>query len=286
MHSTMSPSAAWKASLAVLLISLGCGSRLLATRDVLATPGLHPAARHVAMTSPLSRDERASTGGSHPPIQHERLAERKAMVRDQIEARGVKDERVLAAMTLVPRHLFVAERVAEYAYADVPLPIGQAQTISQPYIVALMTELLEIEPGHTILEIGTGSGYQAAVLAELASAVYTIEIIPEIGEWGAENLAPLGYDNIHVIKGVVPDVLAQRCPQEIAFLHLDMNAAQAEIGALDALFDKVVPGGFIVLDDFGRSRLPALCAEETAWMKKRGYEVLELPTGQGLVIKR
>ena len=94
------------------------------------------------------------------------------------------------------------------------------------------------------------------------------------------------YDNIHVIRGVVPDVLAEACPEEIAFLHLDMNAAQAEIGALDALFDKVVPGGFIVLDDFGRSRLPALCVEETAWMKKRGYEVLELPTGQGLVIKR
>ena len=82
------------------------------------------------------------------------------------------------------------------------------------------------------------------------------------------------------------DVLAQTCPQEIAFLHLDMNVEQAEIGALDALFDKVVPAGFIVLDDFGRSRLPALCVEETAWMKKRGYEVLELPTGQGLVIKR
>ena len=94
------------------------------------------------------------------------------------------------------------------------------------------------------------------------------------------------YDNIHVIRGVVPDVLAQTCPEKIAFLHLDMNAAQAEIGALDALFDKVVRGGYIVLDDFGRSRLASLCVEETAWMKTRGYEVLELPTGQGLVIKR
>ena len=94
------------------------------------------------------------------------------------------------------------------------------------------------------------------------------------------------FDNVHVIKGVVPDILAESSPEKIAFLHLDMNAAQAEIGALDALFERVVPGGPIVFDDFGRSHLPSLCVEETAWMKARGYEILELPTGQGLVIKR
>ena len=94
------------------------------------------------------------------------------------------------------------------------------------------------------------------------------------------------FENIHVIKGVVPDILAESSPEKIAFLHLDMNAAQAEIGALDALFERVVPGGHIVFDDFGRSHLSSLCIEETAWMKSRGYDILELPTGQGLVIKR
>ena len=94
------------------------------------------------------------------------------------------------------------------------------------------------------------------------------------------------YSNVHVTKGVVPDVLSLTSPAEIAFLHLDMSAAQAETGALDALFDRVVPGGYVVFDDFGRSNLRSLYTEESAWMKARGYEILELPTGQGLVIKR
>lgn len=94
------------------------------------------------------------------------------------------------------------------------------------------------------------------------------------------------FENVHVIKGVVPDILDESAPHEIALLHLDMNAARAEVAALETLFDRVVPGGHIVFDDFGRSNLPLLYAEETAWMKARGYDILELPTGQGLVIKR
>lgn len=107
-----------------------------------------------------------------------RLRER--MVREQIEARGVTDKRVLDAMSTLPRHLFVEEALAFKAYNDSPLPIGEGQTISQPYIVALMSELLQVEPGMKVLEIGTGSGYQAAVLAEMGADVYTVERIKKL----------------------------------------------------------------------------------------------------------
>jgi len=107
-----------------------------------------------------------------------RLRER--MVRDQIQARGVTDERVLAAMRELPRHMFVEEALAYKAYGDGPLPIGEGQTISQPYIVALMSELLQVEPGMKVLEIGTGSGYQAAVLAHMGADVYTVERIKKL----------------------------------------------------------------------------------------------------------
>ncbi|MEZ7196576.1 protein-L-isoaspartate(D-aspartate) O-methyltransferase [Pseudodesulfovibrio karagichevae] len=107
-----------------------------------------------------------------------RLRER--MVRDQIQARGVTDERVLAAMRELPRHVFVEEALAYKAYSDGPLPIGEGQTISQPYIVALMSELLQVEPGMKVLEIGTGSGYQAAVLAHMGAEVYTVERIKKL----------------------------------------------------------------------------------------------------------
>ena len=95
-----------------------------------------------------------------------------------------------------------------------------------------------------------------------------------------------GYANVRVIKGIVPDVLSDGCPGKISYLHLDMNAADAEIGALDVLFERVVPGGFLVLDDFGHSRHGLQFTKETAWFKAHGYDVLELPTGQGLVVKR
>jgi protein-L-isoaspartate(D-aspartate) O-methyltransferase len=120
------------------------------------------------------------------------------MVADQIEARGVADPAVLAAMRTVPRHEFVPQDLLGQAYYDRPLPIGYGQTISQPYIVALMTESLQLEPGAKILEIGTGSGYQAAVLAELGMEVYTIEIIPELAQRAAARLQGLGYPRLEV----------------------------------------------------------------------------------------
>ena len=126
---------------------------------------------------------------------------RNRMVVEQIAARGVSDQRVLAAMRKVPRHEFVPEEYQDMAYRDTPLPIGYGQTISQPYIVAYMTEQLELSPRDTVLEIGTGSGYQAAVLAELAAEVYTIEIIPELAEQAKKTLQRLGYTNVHVRIG-------------------------------------------------------------------------------------
>jgi protein-L-isoaspartate(D-aspartate) O-methyltransferase len=127
--------------------------------------------------------------------------ERMQMVAEQIATRGVQDSSVLDAMRTVPRHLFVAERFRHEAYADYPLPIGEGQTISQPFIVASMTESLELSPGDTVLEIGTGSGYQAAVLAEIVAAVYTIEIVPALGERAGSTLDALHYENVHVRIG-------------------------------------------------------------------------------------
>ncbi|MCK9239156.1 protein-L-isoaspartate(D-aspartate) O-methyltransferase [Desulfocurvus sp.] len=121
---------------------------------------------------------------------------RERMVREQIEARGVRDPRVLAAMRRVPRHLFVDEALHGQAYADHPVPIGFGQTISQPYIVALMTWYLELEPGMSVLEIGTGSGYQAAVLAEAGARVWTVERIPELHAAARDRLARLGHSGV------------------------------------------------------------------------------------------
>ncbi len=126
----------------------------------------------------------------------ERLRHR--MVEAQLERRGLRDPRVLAAMRAVPRESFVPPEMADEAYADGPLPIGEGQTISQPYIVALMTEALELREGERVLEIGTGSGYAAAVLAEIADEVFTVERHPRLAEEAEERLRRLGYGHVHV----------------------------------------------------------------------------------------
>ena len=132
----------------------------------------------------------------------ERYEERVSMVEKTIEARGVEDPDVLAAMRSVPRHGFVPEGYVDQAYEDHPLPIGYGQTISQPYVVAWMTELLALQPGEKVLEIGTGSGYQAAVLAELPEIeVYSVEIVPELAERAAATLDSLGYDDVKTTQG-------------------------------------------------------------------------------------
>jgi len=166
---------------------------------------------------------------------------REAMVKTQIESRGIKDEDVLSVMRDVPRHLFIDESLWPKAYSDGPLPIGHGQTISQPYIVAFMTELLRPDTHHMILEIGTGSGYQAAVLAKLVHHVYTIEIVPELGRNAKAALKRLGYDNISVRVGDG----YKGWPEEEPFDRIIVTAAPEKVP--EALLDQLKPGGRMVL---------------------------------------
>jgi protein-L-isoaspartate(D-aspartate) O-methyltransferase len=137
-----------------------------------------------------------------PPVSAPDLAaQRETMVREQILDRGITDPATLEAMRTVPRHDFLPLRLRSEAYMDYPLPIGHGQTISQPYIVAFMTEAIRPQPGEKILEIGSGSGYQAAVLAEMGADVYTIEIVEPLAEMSGQTLQRLGYKNAHVLHG-------------------------------------------------------------------------------------
>jgi protein-L-isoaspartate(D-aspartate) O-methyltransferase len=129
------------------------------------------------------------------------IRQRQLMVENQLQAKGIRNERVLKAMGKVPRHMFVDEALAASAYGDYPLPIGERQTISQPYMVALMSEKANLSGGERVLEIGTGSGYQTAILAELATVVYSIELIPALAQRTKELLEQLGYTNIHIRVG-------------------------------------------------------------------------------------
>lgn len=193
--------------LAVALVMGGCG-RPAATPE---EPGacdpaqeegacVEPETTEMA-TEPAELTEPSATWTRAEPAERAADAEaREQMVLSQIERRGVSDPDVLRAMRAVPRHRFVPEQYLSAAYDDHPLPIGYGQTISQPYIVAWMTELLELEPDYRVLEIGTGSGYQAAVLAEIVDEVYTVEIISELAASAEERLRGLGYDNVHVMR--------------------------------------------------------------------------------------
>ncbi len=133
--------------------------------------------------------------------EHQLQIARQQMVEEQLGQRGIHDERVLHAMQTVPRHLFVPSALRFRAYEDGPLPIGNEQTISQPYIVALMSESLNLTGKETVLEIGTGSGYQAAILSQLAKQVYSVEIIPQLADTARQRLSSLGYANVEVIVG-------------------------------------------------------------------------------------
>ncbi|MDY0356639.1 MAG: protein-L-isoaspartate(D-aspartate) O-methyltransferase [Sedimentisphaerales bacterium] len=151
-------------------------------------------------TSEPNEPQASQPDHSHPAF-GERVVERQRMVDSQIRDREVKDPNVLRAMRIVPRHAFVPTRQQRYAYEDRPLPIEEGQTISQPYIVAFMTEALKLDPNSTVLEIGTGSGYQAAVCAEIARRVHTIEIVEPLAEIAAGRLKELGYPNVFVRAG-------------------------------------------------------------------------------------
>jgi len=163
------------------------------------------------------------------------------MVDDQIEARGIRDPRVLAAMRTVPRDRFVPPDVVSLAYADQPLPIGHGQTISQPYIVAYMSEALRVTDQSRVLEIGTGSGYQAAILGELAHEVYTIELIPALADRARETLASLGYTNVHVRTG--DGYLGW--PEQAPFDAIMVTAAPDHVP--QPLVDQLAVGGRLVI---------------------------------------
>ena len=165
---------------------------------------------------------------------------RLSMVRDQIEARGVKNPEVLAAMRAIPRELFVPESVRSQAYEDHPLPIGFGQTISQPFIVGLMTELLDAKKNHRVLEIGTGSGYQAAVLSRLVGELYSIEIVPELARSAAKTLSSLGFGNVTVREGDG----YRGWPEKAPFDRIILTAAPPEIPQV--LLDELRPGGRLV----------------------------------------
>ena len=167
-------------------------------------------------------------------------AGRERMVRDQIEARGIRQPDVLQMLRSTPRHLFVPGTYREQAYEDRPLPIGYGQTISQPYIVAFMTELLAASKRHKVLEIGTGSGYQAAVLAGLADRVFTIEIIPELAASAGVKLQGLGIRNVVVRNGDG----YQGWPEEAPFDRIILTAAPPEIP--DVLIGQLTHGGRLV----------------------------------------
>jgi len=167
--------------------------------------------------------------------------EREAMVRYQIEARGIKDPRVLEAMRKVPRHLFVPLEYRDFSYEDRPLPIGEGQTISQPYIIALMTQALDLKGEEKVLEIGTGSGYQAAILGELAKEVFSIELEKSLAERAKKLLEQLGYDNIRVIVGDGFFGL----PEEAPFDRIIITCAAPRIP--EPLIDQLKDGGRMVL---------------------------------------
>lgn len=173
----------------------------------------------------------------------ERVEERARMVSRQIAARAVKDPNVLKAMRIVPRHAFIRAAEQRYAYADTPLPIGLDQTISQPYIVAFMTEALKLDPNSVVFEVGTGSGYQAAVCAEICKKVYTIEIVEELAKSAKVRLKELGYPNVFVKAG---DAFFG-WPEHAPFDAIIGTAAAGRVP--EPLLEQLKPGGRMILPE-------------------------------------
>ncbi|UCG58091.1 MAG: protein-L-isoaspartate(D-aspartate) O-methyltransferase [Phycisphaerales bacterium] len=195
----------WLIILLVLVVSVAVVRRLKTATD--AGPAFATEGGQAESEKSAKKDQDGSKESKPPRPDHkhpafkERVAERARMVRRQIQTRGVHDPNVLKAMRIVPRHAFVRAEELRYAYNDHPLPIGLGQTISQPYIVASMTESLKLKPDAKVLEIGTGSGYQAAVCAEISKEVYTIEIVEELAKTAKERLEKLGYKNVFTRAG-------------------------------------------------------------------------------------
>jgi len=182
-----------------------------------------------------------ASGGGAQRVAGDWDAQRAAMVDEQLGARDIRLPRVLDAMRRVPRHLFVPEPQRGNAYGDHPLPIGHGQTISQPYIVAFMTQAIDVRPTDRVLEIGTGSGYQAAILGELAKEIYTIEIVTPLAERARETLASLGYRNVHVRAG--NGYLGW--PEQAPFDRIIVTAAPDDVPP--ALVEQLKAGGLMAI---------------------------------------
>ena len=214
-----------------------------------------------ATSSPWPRATRFWYPGSVPSDDSPHEKRRDAMVREQLVTRGISDRRVLAAMRAVPRHRFVPPELVAHAYDDGPLPIGHGQTISQPYVVAAMTEALAIEPTHNVLEIGTGSGYQAAILAHLAGKVVSIERYKTLADIARERLKSLGLDNVTVIAADG----ALGAPEFAPFDRIIVTAAAPKIPP--AWREQLKEGGILVVP-IG----PASGVQTLTKLTKRGGE--------------
>jgi protein-L-isoaspartate(D-aspartate) O-methyltransferase len=169
------------------------------------------------------------------------LAQRRSMVESQLRTRGIRDERVLAAMLHVPRHEFVSEQYRDQVYEDHPIPIGEGQTLSQPYIVAIMLEALALDPSYAVLEVGTGSGYQTALLSELTRQVYSVERHTSLARTAQTTLTRLGYTNVEVLLGDGSHGLPERAP----FDAIVVSAAAPQIPP--ALFDQLREGARLTI---------------------------------------
>lgn len=199
-------------------------------------------------------------------------SERERMVREQIWQRGIRDRRVIEAMRKVPRHRFVPAEMQDRAYSDRPLGIGHGQTISQPYIVALMTEAAQLKPESVVLEIGTGSGYQTAVLAELAQQVYSLERIPALAEQAQQTLDALGYQNIHIRQGDG----YQGWPEHAPYDAIVVTAAPPTLPPL--LLEQLAVGGTLVIP-VGEGSQSLLILSKTAegYTQKGSFPVQFVP---------
>jgi len=218
---------------------------------------------------------------THPAFT-QRVKEREEMVATQIQARDINDPNVLKAMRIVPRHAFVGDREQGLAYADHPLPIGFDQTISQPYIVAFMTQALELKPDSKVLEIGTGSGYQAAVCAEIAAEVYTIEIVEGLAKSAGEKLKELGYPNVFVRAGDGYFGWKEKAPY-------DAIIGTAAAGRVPPpLLEQLRPGGVMILpmeDRFGFQYLVLITKDQKGNLSRKNVMPVQFVPMTGEVTK-
>jgi len=270
------PQSATLAALAIACIATcGCGCQRQAP-STSATSEAAQRPKSAAAAAPVA----ARVERPQPPETDDTRAARKRMVKEQLSDRDIDDRHVLAAMSRVQRHRLVPEGMRKHAYNDHPLPIGHRQTISQPYIVALMTQMVRARPGEKALDVGTGSGYQAAVLAEIVGSVQSIEIVCPLADRAQRDLAAMGYKNITVRCGDGYRGLPEHAPFDVIIL------AAAPDHVPQALIDQLAPGGRLVLPVGGRMQQKLVLIERDRNGKvhrKPGIPVMFVPmTGEAL----